>query len=117
MQIDLGMRNYLWQYSVLCRDRVRGKALTLEGPVVVSGPASGLRYCFGIRGCQPAACADLNIDENYYIEDLHSRNGTYVNGKLLTGRQLLNENDEIGICELSFVFHSTPPQDSDDACR
>ena len=30
------------------------------------------------------------------VRDLRSRNGTYVNGRLLSGRQLLNANDEIG---------------------
>ena len=54
-----------------------------------------------------------NIEGNYYIEDLHSRNGTFVNGRLLTGRQLLKENDEIGICELSFDFHLIRPMPSD----
>ena len=54
-----------------------------------------------------------NIEGNFYIEDLQSRNGTFVNGRLLTGRQLLNENDEIGICELSFDFHLNPPIPSD----
>ena len=51
-----------------------------------------------------------NIDGNYYIEDLHSRNGTYVNGQSLSGQQSLNENDEIGICELSLIFHLAPPE-------
>ncbi|MGD0382262.1 MAG: SpoIIE family protein phosphatase, partial [Thermoguttaceae bacterium] len=54
-----------------------------------------------------------NIEGNFYIEDLQSRNGTFVNGRLLTGRQLLKENDEIGICELSFSFHLKPPEPSD----
>jgi serine phosphatase RsbU (regulator of sigma subunit)/pSer/pThr/pTyr-binding forkhead associated (FHA) protein len=47
---------------------------------------------------------------NYYLEDLNSRNGTYLNGKLATKPQLLKEGDEIGICDLSFVFHPGTPE-------
>jgi phosphoserine phosphatase RsbU/P len=48
-------------------------------------------------------------DGSYYLEDLNSRNGTYLNGKLTTRPQLLKEGDEIGICDLSFVFHDQTP--------
>jgi serine phosphatase RsbU (regulator of sigma subunit)/pSer/pThr/pTyr-binding forkhead associated (FHA) protein len=48
-------------------------------------------------------------DGNYFVEDLSSRNGTYLNGKLATRPQLLKEGDEIGICDLSFAFHDNTP--------
>src|SRR5664280_2565324 len=47
---------------------------------------------------------------NYYLEDLNSRNGTYLNGKLATRPQMLKEGDEIGICDLSFIFHPGTPE-------
>ncbi|MGW8257321.1 MAG: SpoIIE family protein phosphatase [Thermoguttaceae bacterium] len=50
-----------------------------------------------------------NIDGSCYIEDLNSRNGTYLNHQVLTDRHLLKENDLIGICEFSFVFHLAEP--------
>ena len=48
------------------------------------------------------------VKENgqYFVEDLHSRNGTYVNGELISGRQLLNDADRLKICDLSFTFYS-----------
>lgn len=49
---------------------------------------------------------------NYYIEDLNSRNGTFVNGALVTERQLIDENDEIQICDLAFIFHHGIPDPS-----
>jgi serine phosphatase RsbU (regulator of sigma subunit) len=52
----------------------------------------------------------LAIDGNYYLEDLHSRNGTFLNGRPITQRQVLDENDEVGICDLLFAFHAGPPQ-------
>jgi phosphoserine phosphatase RsbU/P len=49
------------------------------------------------------------IDGRFTLEDLQSRNGTYVNGKILAEPCLLHENDEIGICDLSFTFHHGLP--------
>jgi serine phosphatase RsbU (regulator of sigma subunit)/pSer/pThr/pTyr-binding forkhead associated (FHA) protein len=49
-------------------------------------------------------------DGNYFLEDLNSRNGTYLNGKLVTKVQPLQEGDEIGICDLLFAFHAEKPE-------
>ena len=38
--------------------------------------------------------------ENYFVEDLHSRNGTFVNGRLVEGRRLLVDGDRLKICDL-----------------
>ncbi len=46
-----------------------------------------------------------NIDGQFYVEDQGSRNGTFLNGNLVTGRQLLEENDQLRVCDLVFVFH------------
>ena len=46
---------------------------------------------------------------HYYVEDLHSRNGTFVNGRAVVGRHLLADNDELVICDLVFTFHQNPP--------
>ena len=53
--------------------------------------------------------------QNFYIEDLNSRNGTFVNGELVTERQLIAENDEIQICDLAFIFHHGIPDPSSPA--
>jgi len=50
----------------------------------------------------------LKFEGNFYVEDLNSRNGTFVNGRQVIQRQQLNEGDEVQICDLSFVFHEGP---------
>lgn len=40
----------------------------------------------------------------YYVEDLRSRNGTYVNGNRLEGRRELVDGDEIRLCDVSMEF-------------
>jgi len=53
----------------------------------------------------------LREDGQYYIEDLHSRNGTFVNGRQIQGRQLLEDGDRLKICDLSFAFFLNEPSD------
>jgi len=48
------------------------------------------------------------LGNDYYIEDLHSRNGTFVNGQAVLDQTRLNENDRLAICDLTFTFHETP---------
>lgn len=48
--------------------------------------------------------------DGYFIEDLKSRNGTYVNGQLVEKRQQLCEGDEVEVCDVIFrFFHGNSP--------
>ncbi|NQT39299.1 MAG: SpoIIE family protein phosphatase [Planctomycetes bacterium] len=49
------------------------------------------------------------IDGKFYVEDLHSRNGTFLNGEEVTQQHLLAENDHLKICDLEFAFHHQLP--------
>jgi phosphoserine phosphatase RsbU/P len=44
------------------------------------------------------------IADNFYIEDLNSRNRTFVNNKEVTARTLLKHEDRIKICDFQLVF-------------
>lgn len=43
-------------------------------------------------------------DQGYAIKDLESRNGTFVNGKLIGGPTTLNDGDTIRICDIELAF-------------
>ncbi|MFL5339969.1 MAG: SpoIIE family protein phosphatase [Gemmataceae bacterium] len=47
----------------------------------------------------------------FFIEDLESRNGTFVNNQAIAARTQLKDNDKIKICDWMFAFHveNTPP--------
>jgi phosphoserine phosphatase RsbU/P len=45
-------------------------------------------------------------DQAFVINDLQSRNGTYVNGNRITAPTPLTDNARIKICEYLFTFHS-----------
>ena len=53
----------------------------------------------------------IQVGQEYYVEDLKSRNGTYVNGELIHGRHALKDHDQVKICDLLFTFHHfVPPE-------
>ncbi len=48
----------------------------------------------------------LNVNDDYFVEDLDSRNGTFVNGELTHGRHQLEDKDRLKVCDLLFTFHT-----------
>lgn len=58
----------------------------------------------------------LNRHGDYFLEDLRSRNRTYLNGVPIDGRTPLNNADELKICDVVFQFflaRSDAPPDSE----
>ncbi|HEX4000926.1 MAG TPA: SpoIIE family protein phosphatase [Pirellulales bacterium] len=49
------------------------------------------------------------IDGDYFVEDLHSRNGTFVNGEPIQAPRRLAEGDRLKICDLAFTFYRDQP--------
>lgn len=47
--------------------------------------------------------------KGYWIEDLKSRNGTFVNDVQIAGRTQLKPSDKIKICDYEFSFNRTSP--------
>jgi phosphoserine phosphatase RsbU/P len=45
------------------------------------------------------------VENRIYIEDMQSRNGTYVNGRQIRDRHLLNDQDRITLCDVVMIFH------------
>ena len=43
---------------------------------------------------------------------MHSRNGTLLNGRPISQRQSLDDEDQLTVCDLLFAFHLTPPEPS-----
>jgi sigma-B regulation protein RsbU (phosphoserine phosphatase) len=46
----------------------------------------------------------LRVQGRYFIEDLRSRNGTFVNDKAITSRTPLKNNDRVRICDFLATF-------------
>jgi len=94
--------------------------------LVENGPRSGLRHEIDaprlVLGRHPRCDVVVDVGavsrrhaqitragDSYYIEDLNSRNGTYLNERPLQGSTLLAEGDRIRICDVTYAFHTETP--------
>src|SRR6202043_4208437 len=69
------------------------------GTIVVNAPAVSREHAVIRR-----------IQDKFYIEDMKSRNGTFVNNKEVTTRTLLKDNDKIKICDNLLAFFESAPK-------
>jgi serine phosphatase RsbU (regulator of sigma subunit)/pSer/pThr/pTyr-binding forkhead associated (FHA) protein len=52
------------------------------------------------------------LEDKWYIEDMMSRNGTYVNSQAISARTPLSRNDRIRICDFEADFQDAPTSQS-----
>jgi phosphoserine phosphatase RsbU/P len=91
--------------------------------LVNNGPESGRRYDVGtsamVMGRHPECDVVLNVGAvsrhhaqlvyeggKYYVEDLNSRNGTFLNEQTISGRVALNHGDRLRICDTTLTFEN-----------
>lgn len=86
-----------------------GQVIPLTRPSVILGRHPDCDIVLDLGPVSRQHARVLQIGQQYYIEDLHSRNGTFVNDERLEGRRRLDENDEIRICDVVFSFHYEVP--------
>ena len=82
-----------------------GELLPLEGASVILGRHPACDIVLESAAVSRQHARILNCDGRFFVEDLHSRNGTLLNGRPVAQRQLLADNDQLGICDLLFAFH------------
>lgn len=88
----------------------------------VTGPAMGRRYTLDLPQYVLGRHPDCNIvlesgsvsrqhaklvksGPNFLLEDLNSRNGTFINGKLIGEATKLVDGDSIRICDIELTYH------------
>lgn len=86
-----------------------GRVWPVEGATVVLGRHPACDIVLESAAVSRQHARIVNAEGGFYLEDLHSRNGTLLNGQPVVQPQLLSENDEVGICDLSFTFHLDRP--------
>jgi len=47
----------------------------------------------------------LRLEDKFFIEDMGSRNGTFLNNQQVSERTQLNDNDKVRICDFLYSFH------------
>jgi pSer/pThr/pTyr-binding forkhead associated (FHA) protein len=79
---------------------------TLQGSVIVVGRSEDCHVVIDDRQASRHHARITQTEDGYALEDLGSKNGTYLNGQLLSVPALLQDGDEIGIAfavRLAFV--------------
>lgn len=86
-----------------------GQEIALESPRCVLGrhPNCDIKLEDGSVSREHAQLTQ--VGGRWYVEDLNSRNGTFLNGRIVDRRQPLADGDEIRICDLQFSFHGGAP--------
>src|SRR6516225_12409621 len=88
----------------------QGTTLTLEGDKFVLGRNADCQVVLNVPAVSREHAVIRKVQGKYYIEDMKSRNGTFVNNQEVTGRILLKDNDRIKICDNLLAFMEGAPK-------
>jgi serine phosphatase RsbU (regulator of sigma subunit) len=86
-----------------------GQQFPLEGERAVVGRHPECDIVLDVGAVSRQHAQIVRVGNGYFVEDLGSRNGTFVNGELIRGRRQLQEADQVKICDLLFSFHLGQP--------
>jgi serine phosphatase RsbU (regulator of sigma subunit)/pSer/pThr/pTyr-binding forkhead associated (FHA) protein len=94
----------------------QGTVLPLEGEKIILGRNADCQVVINVPAVSREHAQIRRIQGKFYIEDLKSRNGTFVNNQEVTARVLLKDNDRVKICDNVYVFaeaDAKPPLPAD----
>ena len=81
-----------------------GQRIALSSPRVVIGRHPACDVVLDISSVSRQHAAVTQEEEQFFVEDLRSRNGTTVNGNKITSRLRLQDGDELVICDQRIQF-------------
>jgi len=80
------------------------------GDVTILGREPGVEVTLPGEGISRHHTKISRTDDGYLLEDLWSRNGTFVNRRRVT-RKLLHDGDRIDLCDYAAVFRAGPAEE------
>jgi len=83
----------------------QGQRITLDGDLVVLGRSRDCQVVIPLTSVSRQHARIVRHQGRYHIEDMTSRNGTKVNGQVISQRTPLNSSDLIQICDFHTSFH------------
>jgi len=91
-----------------------GREFELEGKRSVIGRAPDCDVVLDIAAVSRRHAAIIEEAGLFYVQDMGSRNGTYVNGQRVVDRAPLQDGDKVLICDVQLEFCCTPLPDLPD---
>ena len=92
-----------------------GQLFSLESDSCVLGRHPDCGIVLEVRAVSREHARVVRVEDVFYVEDLKSRNGTFLNDEQVAGRRKLRENDQIRICDVVFAFHHGSPEATKDS--
>ena len=86
-----------------------GKQFPLEAERSVIGRSSDCEVALDVAAVSRRHAVVVRSGTDYLVEDLGSRNGTFVNGIKIEGPTTLSQGDRIVVCDQELEFNSPQP--------
>jgi len=88
----------------------QGATVSLDGERMVMGRNAECQIVLDEPAVSREHAVIRKIQGKFYIEDMKSRNRTFVNNQAISARTLLKDNDKIKICNFLIVFQESSPK-------
>lgn len=88
----------------------QGEQVDLVGDKIVLGRNADCTVVLNVPAVSREHAVIRRIQGKFYIEDMKSRNGTFVNNKEVATRTLLKDDDRIKICDNVMAFYEDAPK-------
>jgi len=88
----------------------QGSTMELQGEKIVVGRNADCGVVLNVPAVSREHAVIRRIQGKFYIEDMKSRNGTFVNNKEVSTRTPLKDNDRIKICDNLLAFYDAAPR-------
>lgn len=85
-----------------------GKRFELEKAETILGRHPDCDVTIEVGAVSRQHARILSDDSKFLLEDLKSRNGTFLNGRPISDKSPLQDGDLIRICDVEYSFHSEP---------
>src|SRR5947208_9184864 len=88
----------------------QGSSVELVGDKIILGRNQDCTVVLNVPAVSREHAVIRRIQGKFYIEDMKSRNGTFVNNKEVTTRTLLKDNDRLKICDNLLAYYEATPR-------
>jgi sigma-B regulation protein RsbU (phosphoserine phosphatase) len=88
----------------------KGQTRELIGPKTIIGRHPECDIEVTVPAASRHHAQIVSVGDDFFVEDMHSRNGTYLNDEQLRSRTKLSEGDLIRVADSIFSFHGTNPE-------
>jgi serine phosphatase RsbU (regulator of sigma subunit)/pSer/pThr/pTyr-binding forkhead associated (FHA) protein len=88
----------------------KGTTVRLDGEKIVLGRNADCQVVINVPAVSREHAMIRRLQGKYLIEDLKSRNGTFVNNQEVTTRTALKDGDNIKICDNVYLFSEREPK-------